>query len=88
MAHHENTQVVLNRLARAIGHLQAVRQMVADGKDCASVLIQLAAVRSALTSPGQIILKDHIDHCIIDAVKTGDQEAVADLEKAIEKLIK
>ncbi len=88
MAHHENTQVVLNRLARAIGHLQAVRQMVADGKDCSSVLIQLAAVRSALTSTGKIILKDHIDHCIIDAVKTGNQEAVADLEKAIEKLIK
>lgn len=88
MAHHENTQVVLNRLARAIGHLQAVRQMVADGKDCSSVLVQLAAVRSALTSTGKIILKDHIDHCIIDAVKTGDQEAVANLEKAIEKLIK
>lgn len=88
MSYHENTHVVLNRLSRAIGHLQAVRQMVADGRDCSSVLIQLAAVRSALTSTGKIILKDHIDHCIIDAVKTGDQEAVANLEKAIEKLIK
>lgn len=88
MHHHENTQVVLNRLARAIGHLQSVRQMVSDGKDCSDILIQLAAVRSALTSTGKIILKDHIDHCIIDAVKTGDQESVANLEKAIDRLIK
>ena len=45
---HTQTKAVINRLARAIGHLESVKRMVEDGRDCAEVLIQLAAVRSAL----------------------------------------
>ena len=44
---HEHTKEVSNRLARAIGHLQKVKQMVENGDDCSDVLIQLAAVKSA-----------------------------------------
>ena len=62
--------------------------MVENGQDCADVLIQLAAVRSALTSTGKIILKDHIEHCIVDAVQNGDQEPMEQLKKAIEQFIK
>ena len=39
---HEQTKAVLNRLSRAIGHLESVKRMVEDGKDCSEVLIQLA----------------------------------------------
>ena len=46
---HTQTKAVLNRLARAIGHLESVKRMVEDGRDCTEVLIQLAAVRSALS---------------------------------------
>ena len=58
--------------------------MVEDGRDCAEVLIQLAAVRSALNNTAKIILKDHIDHCLADAVETGDQQAIDELNQAIE----
>lgn len=85
---HEHTRNVLNRLSRAIGHLQSVRQMVEDGRDCSEVLIQLAAVKSALNNTGKIILKDHIEHCIVDAVEQGDHQAIADLEKAIDQFMK
>ncbi|MCD8052011.1 MAG: metal-sensing transcriptional repressor [Clostridiales bacterium] len=85
---HTQTKAVLNRLSRAIGHLEAVRQMVEDGRDCSEVLIQLAAVRAALTSTGKVILKDHIEHCIVDAVEEGDTQAILDLEKAIDQFIK
>ena len=71
---HTQTKAVINRLARAIGHLESVKRMVEDGRDCAEVLIQLAAVRSALNNTAKIILKDHIDHCLADAVETGDQQ--------------
>ena len=57
---HTQTKAVLNRLSRAIGHLESVRRMVADGRDCTEVLIQLAAVRSALNNTAKVILKDHI----------------------------
>ena len=88
MAHHTHTQEVIHRLSRAIGHLESVKRMVENGQDCADVLIQLAAVRSALTSTGKIILKDHIEHCIVDAVQNGDQEPMEQLKKAIEQFIK
>lgn len=85
---HEHTQAVTNRLARAIGHLEAVRKMVEDGRDCSEVLIQLAAVRSALASTSRIILKDHMEHCIVDAIEDNDPSAMEELERAIDRLIK
>ena len=62
--------------------------MVEDGRDCSEVLIQLAAVKSAINGVGKVILKDHIDHCIVDAVEQGDRKAIEDLEKAIDQFIK
>ncbi len=85
---HEQTAAVLNRLARAIGHLEAVRRMVEDGRDCSEVLIQLAAVRSALAGTSRIILKDHMEHCIVDAVAAHDPSAMEELERAIDRLLK
>jgi DNA-binding FrmR family transcriptional regulator len=61
--------------------------MVEDGRDCSDVLIQLAAVRSALGSISRIILKDHLEHCIVHAVESNDQDAIEELEHAIDKLI-
>jgi len=85
---HENTKAVLNRLSRAIGHLQSVRRMVEDGRDCTDVLVQVAAVRSAIDNTGKVILQDHLKHCIIDAAREGDEQAIDDLCKAIDKYIK
>ena len=85
---HENKKVVSNRLARAIGHLQRVKRMVDEDYDCSEVLIQLAAVRAALESTGKVILQDHIQHCLVDAVEEGDEQAIADLCAAIDKFIK
>ena len=85
---HEHTAAVSNRLARAIGHLEAVRKMVEDNRDCSEVLIQLAAVRSALASTSRIILKDHMEHCIVDAIEEHDQTALDELNRAIDKLLK
>ena len=88
--HHsaEHIRQVSNRLARAIGHLESVKKMVEEDRDCAEVLIQLAAVRSALTNTGKVILKDHMDHCIVDAVEHNDMKAIEELNKAIEQFIK
>lgn len=88
MAHHYDTKQVLNRLSRAIGHLEAVKKMVEEGQDCSQVLIQLAAVKSALNNTGKIILKDHINHCIVEAVETGDKKALEDLSAAIDHFMK
>ena len=85
---HEHTKDVSNRLARAIGHLQKVKQMVESGDDCSDVLIQLAAVKSAINNTGKVILKDHMEHCIVHALEDGNIEMIEELNNAIDKFIK
>lgn len=85
---HTHTREVVNRLARAIGHLQKVKQMVEDGEDCSQVLVQLAAVKSALNSTGKVILKDHLEHCIVHGVEDGDTEMLTELSDAIDRFVK
>ena len=84
---HEHTKAVLNRMSRAIGHMNAVKKMIEDGRDCSDVLIQLSAIKSEITGVSKIILKDHIDHCIVDAVKDNDEDAIENLKEAIDKLL-
>lgn len=88
--HHseEHRREVSNRLARAIGHLQKVKQMVDDDEDCSDVLVQLAAVKSAINNTGKVILKDHMEHCIVHAVEDGDTEMITELNAAIDKFMK
>ena len=85
---HENQKAVVNRLSRAIGHLEKVKRMVEEGSDCSEVLVQLAAVRSALDNTGKVILKDHLRHWVTYAVASGDDDAVYDLCLAIDRFMK
>ena len=84
----EETKVVLDRLSRAIGHLESVRRMVADNRDCSEVLIQLSAVRAAINNTGLLLLQNHIEHCIVESVQSGDLDAVAELNEAIARYMK
>lgn len=85
---HMETEKVLNRLSRAIGHLESVKKMVEEGRDCSQVLIQIAAVRSAVNNVGKLILQDHIQHCVVDAIQSGDTQAIQDLSAAIDQFVK
>ena len=84
---HEHTKAVLNRMSRAIGHMNAVKKMIEDGRDCSDVLIQLSAIKSEITGVSKVILKDHIDRCIVDAVKENNEDAIENLKGAIDKLL-
>ncbi len=85
---HTQTRAVLNRMSRLIGHLESIKKMVEEGRDCSDVLIQLSAVHSALQGVGKVILKDHIEHCIVDAVHDDDKAAIEKLNKAIDQFIR
>lgn len=80
---------VINRLARIEGQVRSLRGMVESGRDCSEVLIQVAAARAALDQAGRLILEDHMDHCIGEAVDEGrGQEALDDLKEALKRFIK
>lgn len=85
---HTQTKAVLNRMARLIGHLESIKHMIEDGRDCSEVLVQLSAVDSAIKGVSRIILKDHLEHCIVDAVRDNDQQALEQLNRAIDRFIK
>ena len=79
---------IVNRLAKSIGHLESVKRMIEDGRDCADVLVQLAAVRSEINNAGKLLLKEHLEHCIVEAVEEKDSEAVEKLNDVIDKFMK
>ena len=76
------------QFSRTIGHLESIRRMVEEGRDCSEVLIQLSAVKSAINNTGKVILKEHIEHCLVDAVECGDMESVKELAEAIDRFMK
>lgn len=78
--HHRKPMV--DRMARIEGHVRAVKQMLEDDRDCPDVLIQLAAIRSAVDAVARLVLEDHLDACLINAVETGHVQAELDQIKA------
>lgn len=65
--------------------------MIEEGRDCSEVLIQIAAVRSALKSVGRLLLNEHISHCVLDALKEDDKdkdEVLEQLTDAIDKFVR
>lgn len=86
--HHENTKAVMDRISRAIGHLSAIKIMVEEGRDCSEVLMQIAAVKSAINNIGRDILKDHIKHCVVDAARDGDMQVIEELSTALDRYMK
>lgn len=81
-------KAVLNRMSRIIGHMQSVKSMVENDRDCSEILIQLSAINSAVHSVSRVILKEHLSTCIVDAVQQDDYEAIDELNAAIDKFMK
>lgn len=74
---------MINRMARIEGHAHAVRDMLEADRDCPEILLQLAAVRSALDKVARLVFEDHMDSCILDAVESGEAEAkIAEIKAA------
>jgi CsoR family transcriptional regulator, copper-sensing transcriptional repressor len=74
----QTKEVLKKRLARALGHLNAVYKMVDEEKYCIDVLNQLKAVQSALDKTAQLMLKQHLETCVVEAVKANDSARVMD----------
>ena len=85
---HPNQKQIINRMSRVIGHAESIKRMLEEEKECSEILIQIAAVKSALNNVGKLVLKDHIRHCIVEAGENHDKEAIGKLDDAIDKFMK
>jgi CsoR family transcriptional regulator, copper-sensing transcriptional repressor len=72
----ETKRQITIRLAKANGHLMAVQKMVEGEKYCIDILNQLKAVQSALDRTAQIMLKEHLNTCVVEAIKADDSARV------------
>ena len=84
MGIHRKSEAVLQRLAKVEGHVRGITKMVQDDRDCPAILLQIAAIQSALDKISKIILEDHIENCVARAVEEGRGEPVVrELKEAL-----
>ncbi|MCH5263217.1 MAG: metal-sensing transcriptional repressor [Lachnospiraceae bacterium] len=91
--HHKNTprdakvqKQLQNRVNRIIGQLGGIKNMIDDNRYCGDILIQIGAVESALQSLGYTILQDHMQTCVSEEVKKGNDEILTEAVELIKKL--
>lgn len=72
----DSKEKLKSRLSRAIGHLNAVHRMVEEKKYCIDILNQLKAVQAATDKTAEMILRQHIETCVVEAVKQNDSSRV------------
>lgn len=71
---HKHTKAIINRLSRIEGHIRAIKSMLKEERPCPDVLIQLAAVKSAIIKASQLVLEDHMESCLYKATRASAPE--------------
>ena len=69
----EQRDDVLRRLNRIEGQIKGLRRLVEQDTYCIDVLTQISSVHEALRGVGKIIMRDHLHHCVTDALRAGDE---------------
>lgn len=62
------------RLSRIEGQVRGIARMVEEDRYCIDVVTQLSAVRAALRRVEEEVLRDHVSHCVEEAIISGDQD--------------
>ena len=88
MRSEEEYKALVNRLNRIEGQIRGIRGMVEKNAYCTDIIIQVSAVNAALNAFNKELLANHIKTCVTDDIKAGKTEAVDDLLKTLQKLMK
>jgi len=84
----QDVKSVCDRLARIEGHIRGISRMVEEQQQCEDILIQIAAVESAMHKVGQMILQDHLAGCFIEGIKDGkEEETLRKLKSALDRFV-
>lgn len=75
-----------SRIHRIVGQLNGIEKMLDDNRYCGDLLIQVSAVESALQSVGYILLQEHLESCVREAVKSDDPEIMKEVMDLVKKL--
>jgi CsoR family transcriptional regulator, copper-sensing transcriptional repressor len=83
MKHGYDRAALVKRLHRIEGQVRGIERMVEDDRYCIDILTQISAVNTALESLAYKVLEDHVDHCVADALSSGDPEAAGAKSKEL-----
>jgi len=82
MSVHSSHPNIIKRLKRAGGHLQSVIAMLEEDRGCLDITQQLHAVESAISNAKKTLIRDHIDHCLEDAVnKSKPKDTIKEFQE-------
>jgi DNA-binding FrmR family transcriptional regulator len=84
----ERQRDLLDRLNRIAGQVHGVARMIQEQRPCLAVLQQLASVQAALRSATKIVMRNYLERCVTDAIRSGDSAVYDDLMEAIYKFVK
>jgi len=75
---------ILNRMSYLTGHLEGVKKMIENDKYCVDIILQNEAVISALKKVNEMILENHLNTCVTEAIKNKDEK---ERKKKIKELL-
>ena len=84
----EETKSLDNRLARIEGQVRGVRKMLSESAYCPDILIQCAAINSAINGFEKELLASHLRTCVIDDIRNGNDEVIDELVDTLKRLMK
>ena len=84
----EEKKKMLARLKRAEGQIRGIEKMVEEDTYCPDIMIQVAAVQSALNSFNRVLLTNHMHGCVAEGIREGNDEAIDELADLVERLLK
>jgi DNA-binding FrmR family transcriptional regulator len=82
---HKQRRAIVNRLSRIEGHIRSIKAMVEEDRDCADILIQISAVRSAVEKVGRVVLEDHLESCLLQGETQAERNQIwAEVKEALD----
>ena len=84
----EEKKKLIHRLNRIEGQIRGLRGMLEDDAYCMDILVQSSAASAALTAFNRELLSTHIESCVVDGIRQGDDEKVEELLSILQKMIK
>jgi CsoR family transcriptional regulator, copper-sensing transcriptional repressor len=64
----------VERLNRIEGQIKGIRKMVEEGRYCVEVLGQISAAHEALRGVGKIILRNYLENCVTESLRSGSRK--------------
>ena len=82
----DQSRKIQNRLSLMVCHLKFISRMLEENRYCGDILTQIAAVESALQSFGYIVLKEHMETCVVEEIHSGNEQIMEEVIELVKKL--